>query len=147
MCQHFWYCFVGGLKNKTPKRLLHPWIRGFCGVEDEDISVREAKDKDIVKESRVRDDNVSVKEDKSNGMVKEKVIARNISLYSTRHICGCTGTDNAIHLCSNNYLYMKKDFFFNVCIFIGTRNLPHSDKKFIWNIGRIICVMCTFHLR
>ena len=28
----------------------------------------------------------------------------------------------------------------------GTPNVLHSDEKSIWNIGRIICVMCTFHL-
>ena len=75
MCHHLCVYFVGGLNNKTPKRLLHPWIRGFCGVNDDDISIREAKDKDIMKESGVRD------EDTSNGMVKEKVIAWKISLF------------------------------------------------------------------
>ena len=66
---------------------------------------------------------------------------------------GRVGADNAIHFALVTFqiifspikiLYFKNTFAYSSN---KTPNATHSDEKSLWNIGRIICVMCTFHLR
>ena len=71
------------------------------------------------------------------------------SLYSTRRSFCCVGTDNAIHftlVTFQIFLSLMKIPFFQKTLLYSlnkTHNVSRSVEKSIWNIGRIICVMCT----
>ena len=67
--------------------------------------------------------------------------------------CGRVGTDNAIYFALGTFQRFFSpiriyNFFFNFAYSLNmTPDLSLCDEKSMWNIGRTICVGCTFHLR
>ena len=66
-----------------------------------------------------------------------------LSLYSTRRV----GVDNAIYFVLKPFqISFSPKHVLNKPL-TRTPNVPPLKIKSMWNIGRTICVTCTFHLR